>query len=538
MKKILSIFIVLLLFCLCGCGITYKWVTEKSSTIDFNKIYYDNELESGLNNGENFVGATVIFRVNGYNPDYSPFGKCLLVGSNLKFCSEDTPNASEGDIMKAEITKTAQVFSDGEFKGVFIIRYSGLTLASDEEKNNYITQNGEYKTQVYYEEELANKIKDDWNQTGITTMFRIKKYEPNSTWGSNLLTGDYLMFLPNETPDVNVGDIVKVKVTEVRNAIGSDKDLVYVTNLEHVDEEERLAFIEKYGEMKIEIVEAPSTTNTPKTTEPPTVTETPKKEDTSSVVQETPKAKKDVDEKDITNYKYITIKDIDIHCSDLIGEKVMLVDVIKDYDNKERKIKVSVPDTFHYYIFSLAEDSIITPSKLKGKTVAVIGTIKENETKVFNDASVYDAYVVAVGNDANQYKQEVTDKKLKDKFVLKPVEINDMSEEEYKANCTTFTSSDYNKILRNPNQYKDKLAKLSGKVNQTVEGLFGLYTSIYIKDSNGNIWGINYTYGENESHKLEGDSITVWGNLDGTTTVDNVLGVQNTLPYISAKYIK
>ena len=266
--------------------------------------------------------------------------------------------------------------------------------------------------------------------------------------------------------------------------------------------------------------------------------EVPQNNETSSIVKETPKDKKDVDEKDVTDYKYITIKDIDIHCADLVGEKVMLVDVIKDYDTKERKIKVSVPDTFHYYIFSLAEDSIITPSKLKGKTVAVIGTIKENETKVFNDASVYDAYVVAIGNDANQYKQEATDIKLKDKFVLKPSEISDMSEEDYKANCTTFTSSDYNKILRNPNQYKDKLAKLSGKVNQTVEGLFGLYTYIYIKDNNGNLWGINYTYGENESHKLDGDSITVWGNLDGTTTVDNVLGVQKTLPYISAKYIK
>ncbi|MBR6252524.1 MAG: DUF4190 domain-containing protein [Clostridia bacterium] len=245
-----------------------------------------------------------------------------------------------------------------------------------------------------------------------------------------------------------------------------------------------------------------------------------------------------VDTIDFSDYKYITIDNLDVHSSDLIGEKVLVVDKVANYDSSDKKLKISVPDTYHYYTFTLAADSVINPSKMKNKTVAIVGTIVENDTKILTDASAQNCYVVAVGDDCNQYKLDSTSQELKDKFTLQKSEISKLSEEDYKANCVTYTSSDYNKILRNPSQYKDKMAKLSGKVDQVVQGLFGLYTTIYVKDTAGNKWGITYSYGEDESHKLEGDSITIWGMLDGTQTTETILGKQVELPYISAKYIK
>lgn len=111
----------------------------------------------------------------------------------------------------------------------------------------------------------------------------------------------------------------------------------------------------------------------------------------------------------------------------------------------------------------------------------------------------------------------------------------EMTENEFKGLCVEYTADDYNKILRNPDQYNDYYAKLNGRVKQVIEGLFGYYT-IYIEDSAGNIWETSYSYKDGEPHLLEGDNITIWGNLKGTTTSSTVLGKQVIMPDIDVKY--
>lgn len=106
-------------------------------------------------------------------------------------------------------------------------------------------------------------------------------------------------------------------------------------------------------------------------------------------------------------------------------------------------------------------------------------------------------------------------------------------ESSYKELCEKY---DYNDILRNPDSYKKKYCKIDGTVDQIIEGWFGSYT-IYLMDDNGNKWGCTYSYKDGESHVLEGDYISVYGMLDGTGTVNTVLGAQVTLPYVDLEYI-
>ena len=58
-----------------------------------------------------------------------------------------------------------------------------------------------------------------------------------------------------------------------------------------------------------------------------------------------------------------------------------------------------------------------------------------------------------------------------------------------------------------------------------------------VEDSNGNIWLISYLYKEGETHILENDYVTIYGECNGTETYKTVLGNKITIPAISAKYI-
>ena len=109
---------------------------------------------------------------------------------------------------------------------------------------------------------------------------------------------------------------------------------------------------------------------------------------------------------------------------------------------------------------------------------------------------------------------------------------SDITEEEYKNLCKEYS---YDEIVRTPDNYKEKYCKLTGTVSQSVEGWFGQYT-IYISDMNGNIWGCTYSYDNGEAHMLEGDQVTVYGILDGTTTSETVLGKQVEMPYLYIEY--
>lgn len=253
-------------------------------------------------------------------------------------------------------------------------------------------------------------------------------------------------------------------------------------------------------------------------------------------IEETKEPENVIDkDKSMDGYKYITLKDLDNHSGQIIGEKIITFGEFGKIENNS--IYLSVPDTVHYDEFILAEDSKTNIENLaEDTTVVIIGTVKEeSDMGLYTCTIVNNCYVISF--DSSDYVQLQTDEKISSKFTLVQDEIKTLGIDDYKKNCKKYSANDWEEIVRNPDAHSDEMIKFSGKIDQIIEGWFDTYT-FYILDDNDNKWECSYTYKKGESHKLEGDSITVWGNLDGTTTSTTLLGKQVTMPYIDVKYIK
>jgi len=239
------------------------------------------------------------------------------------------------------------------------------------------------------------------------------------------------------------------------------------------------------------------------------------------------------------DYLYITGEDLEKYSPNMENVKVYVVVSISDI--KENKIQASLTDNgVMMSSFNINDNFEKYKSSLKkDDTVAIMGTVSGyNDYKVMGKSiEVNDCKVFAIGNDANTYIKNYSDEGLSEYFsVTEEVakSNSDISEEEYKNLCE---SLDYEDILRNPDNNNGKYCLLSGKVDQIIEGWLGSYT-IFISDSSGNKWGCVYSYEEGESHLLEGDKVTIYGECKGTETTKTVLGKQVTLPKIDVKYIE
>ena len=113
-----------------------------------------------------------------------------------------------------------------------------------------------------------------------------------------------------------------------------------------------------------------------------------------------------------------------------------------------------------------------------------------------------------------------------------------VSKEEYKELCVSYS---YKDIARNPDSYKGKYGKFYGKVIQVLEtDIYGMtsYTlRVAINGSYSNIMLVTYFATGNESHILEDDYITMYGEIQGTETYETVLGNSVTIPAMDAEYI-
>ena len=109
-----------------------------------------------------------------------------------------------------------------------------------------------------------------------------------------------------------------------------------------------------------------------------------------------------------------------------------------------------------------------------------------------------------------------------------------ISEESYKNSCE---SVKYEDIARNPDKYKGKNIFITGKVLQVLEpSLFETAHSYRIR-ANGKEWYVTYELEEGQDRILADDSVTIYGQCTGVTTVTRVLGSKDSVPSINAKYI-
>ena len=174
-----------------------------------------------------------------------------------------------------------------------------------------------------------------------------------------------------------------------------------------------------------------------------------------------------------------------------------------------------------------------------GKTVAILGKINgySDYGIAGNSIEFTDCYIFADGDEAKKYGKEKSDEKLQ-KYFVATQEVaesgGDISEEEYKGFCEEL---DYTKILRNPDDYKNKYCKINGTVAQIIDGILGTIT-IYVEDSNGNKWECYYSYDDGETHLLDGDKVILYGKCKGTETATTILGEQKTLPSVGIEYLE
>lgn len=237
-------------------------------------------------------------------------------------------------------------------------------------------------------------------------------------------------------------------------------------------------------------------------------------------------------------YKFIKNKDLDKYCANMDGTKIYVVTVVDDI-KEDDLFQSNLSDGYMMSNFHVGENFNTYKSFInKGDLVAIAGTVTgyDNYSITGTSVDVSDCIIFAVGEKAKEYRKKKSDKSLKKYFKMTEdvAKTNDdISEDEYKGLCKKL---EYEKILRNPDDYEGKYCKLSGTVSQVIEGWFDSFT-IYIKDSEGNIWGCTYSYNDGEEHVMEGDSITVYGKCEGTDTTETILGKQVTIPRIDIKYI-
>lgn len=121
-----------------------------------------------------------------------------------------------------------------------------------------------------------------------------------------------------------------------------------------------------------------------------------------------------------------------------------------------------------------------------------------------------------------------------EKYSLSSAEIKKYYDSEYKT-------ISYDKLSRNPQDYKGEKVKFSGKVVQICsEATSFLYYSTYRVATSGSYKNVVYicvdNYGSGE-RILEDDKITFYGTFDGLYTYETVMGASVTIPKVIVDYI-
>lgn len=135
----------------------------------------------------------------------------------------------------------------------------------------------------------------------------------------------------------------------------------------------------------------------------------------------------------------------------------------------------------------------------------------------------------------NEEETEETEPEVEPEIEPEPVE----TKEDYINSCSTYT---FKEIARNPNSYIGKRAKIVGEVIQVQQDGNEVVLRVNMtKDQYGyyeDTIMAGYAYAdENEDRILEGDIVTIYGELYGTITYTSVLGTDVTVPAIKTMYL-
>ena len=115
-----------------------------------------------------------------------------------------------------------------------------------------------------------------------------------------------------------------------------------------------------------------------------------------------------------------------------------------------------------------------------------------------------------------------------------PTKSPEEARAEYIDSCEYVAYSD---IARNPDQYQSRHVTFNGTVVQVSEGSGNsVVYRIATAGAYDDVIYVTYTRKEGESRILEDDFITIYGDCDGVTSYESVLGGTITIPSVKMKY--
>ena len=118
-----------------------------------------------------------------------------------------------------------------------------------------------------------------------------------------------------------------------------------------------------------------------------------------------------------------------------------------------------------------------------------------------------------------------------------PSDLIDLPEDEYRSQCKVYT---YDQIARNPDDYEKKLAKFTGEVVQVLREGDEIQMRVDVTMTEYGFYEdtvyVFYTASDN-TNILEGDIITMYGELRGMQEYEAIFGNTVSIPRIYVKYI-
>lgn len=118
-----------------------------------------------------------------------------------------------------------------------------------------------------------------------------------------------------------------------------------------------------------------------------------------------------------------------------------------------------------------------------------------------------------------------------------PSDLIDLPEAEYRAQCQEYS---YDDIARYPDNYQKKLAKFTGEVVQVLKEGDQIQMRVDVTLSEYGFYEdtvfVYYTV-SNGQNVLEGDIITMYGELRGMQEYESIMGATISIPRLYVKYI-
>lgn len=171
---------------------------------------------------------------------------------------------------------------------------------------------------------------------------------------------------------------------------------------------------------------------------------------------------------------------------------------------------------------SLSEgDYIIVSGKVKGKLAGQI--------------SINNAKLEAVGNEALE-RVERERLEAEESFEEQRLEKEKLAAEEREDYMTKVETINYENLVREPYEYKDRKIKVTIRISQIMVGGI-LKESGYSGKDGDNEWYISYELPENSKRILEGDLVTFYGDFDDVVKMKRRITREEVyLPRLKARY--